>query len=132
MDQVHLGNKRPRLGMAKLVHCPAYRGILETPLALSSGHVLLDCMAVEGISIDMHNPLNILALTGSRIREGISEFLRSCEEAGRSRSSTMYLYVHGRNPDGKVIDAKEHLRRGTSLDNLVKMWLYTWGQEEVD
>ena len=50
MDQVPLGNKRPRLGMARLVHCPACRGIMETPVALSSGHVLLNCIAVEGIS----------------------------------------------------------------------------------
>ena len=50
LDQVPLGHKRPRLGMARLVHCPACSGILETPLALSTRHVLLDCIAVEGIS----------------------------------------------------------------------------------
>ena len=60
MDQVPLGHKRPLLGMARLIHCPADRGLVETPFALSSGHVFHDCMAVEGISIDMLNSLNIL------------------------------------------------------------------------
>ena len=50
LDQVPLGHKRPRLGMARLVHCPACSGILETPLTLSTKHVHLDCIAVEGIN----------------------------------------------------------------------------------
>ena len=116
MDQVHLGNKRPRLGMARLVHCPACRGILETPLALTSGHVLLNCIAVEG----------------TRIREGIRDFAVECCNAGRSEASTHYLYVNGMSPVGEPIEAKEHLQRGKSLDNLTKMWLFSWGQDDTD
>ena len=48
MDQVPLGNKAPRPGYARQVWCPACRGLLDVPLALTSGHVLLECMAVEG------------------------------------------------------------------------------------
>ena len=48
MDQVPLGHKTPRPGYARLVHCPACRGLQETPAVLTTGHVLLECMAVEG------------------------------------------------------------------------------------
>ena len=48
MDQVPLGHKAPRQGMARLIHCPACRGMLTSPLTLNSSHVLLECMAVEG------------------------------------------------------------------------------------
>ena len=116
MDQVPLGNKRPRLGMARLVHCPACRGILETPIDLSSGHVLVNCIAVEG----------------TRIREGIRDFAVDCSNAGRSAASTHYLYVNGMSPVGEPVETKEHMQRGKSLDNLTKMWLFTWGQNDMD
>ena len=48
MDQVPLGNKTPRPGYARQIWCPACKGLLENPLALTSGHVLLECMVVEG------------------------------------------------------------------------------------
>ena len=48
MDQVPLGHKAPRKGMARLIHCPACRGMVLSPVTLDSSHVLLDCMAVEG------------------------------------------------------------------------------------
>ena len=48
MDQVPLGHKAPRRGMARLIHCPACRGMVLSPVTLDSSHVLLDCMAVEG------------------------------------------------------------------------------------
>ena len=48
MDQVPLGDKAPRRGLARLIHCPACRGMVLTPVTLNSSHVLLDCMAVEG------------------------------------------------------------------------------------
>lgn len=51
MDQAPLGNKAPRLGYARQIWCPACRGLLENPLALTSGHVLLECMVVEGTCI---------------------------------------------------------------------------------
>ena len=130
MDQVPLGNKRPRLGMARLVHCPACRGILETPLLLSSGHVLLNCIAVEGISYTLPNIFN--CWLGTRIREGIRDFAVDCSNAGRSAASTHYLYVNGMSPVGEPIKTKEHLQRGKSLDNLTKMWLFTWGQDHID
>ena len=110
MDQVPLGNKRPRLGMARLVHCPACRGILETPLPLSSGHVLLDCIAVEGISYTLPNIFN--CWLGTRIREGIRDFAVDCSNAGRSAASTHYLYVNGMSPVGEPVETKEHMQRG--------------------
>ena len=48
MDQVPIGNKTTRPGYDRQIWCPACRGLLETPLALTSGHVLLECMVVEG------------------------------------------------------------------------------------
>ena len=48
MDQVPLGNKAPRPGCARQIWCPACKGLLENPVALTSGHVLLECMVVEG------------------------------------------------------------------------------------
>ena len=51
MDQVPLGNKAPRPGYARQIWCPACRGLLEHPLLLTSGHVLLECMVVEGSRI---------------------------------------------------------------------------------
>ena len=52
MDQVPLGNKAPRPGYASQIWCPACRGLLENPMALTSGHVLLECMVVEGTCIE--------------------------------------------------------------------------------
>ena len=80
----------------------------------------------------MPDLLNTRTLSGTRIREGIRDYMVKCEDAGRSKASTLYLYVNGMSPDGKVIDAKEHLLRGASLDQLVKTWLSMWGQEETD
>ena len=59
MDQAPLGNKTPRQGFSRQIWCPACRGLLDTPLALSSGHVLLECMAVEGSEL-MNLNLNML------------------------------------------------------------------------
>ena len=49
MDQVPLGNKTPRPGYARQIWCPACCGLLQYPLALNSGHVLVESMVVEGI-----------------------------------------------------------------------------------
>ena len=46
--------------------------------------------------------------------------------------SSHYLYVNGMSPVGEPIETKEHLQRGKSLDNLTKMWLFTWGQNDTD
>ena len=73
MDQVPLGNKAPRPGYARQFWCPACRGLLDVPLALTSGHVLLECMAVEGTE-------NLMMFyfgnfPGTRMRGGIRTFL---------------------------------------------------------
>ena len=87
MDQVPLGHKSPRQGMARLIHCPACRGLLTSPLALSSSHVLFECMAVEG----------------TRMRVGIRDFINRCSEAGRSHKTTRFLYVNGKDQCGNSI-----------------------------
>ena len=51
MDQPPLGNKAPRLGYARQIWCPGCRGLLENPLALMSGHVLLECIVIEGTCV---------------------------------------------------------------------------------
>ena len=73
-----------------------------------------------------------IAVEGTRIREGIRDFAVDCSHAGRSAASTHYLYVNGMSPVGEPIETKEHLQRGKSLDNLTKMWLFTWGQDHID
>ena len=66
------------------------------------------------------------------MREGIRDFIVRCSEAGRSQKTTHFLYVNGKDQCGNSIPLKMHLhlQRGASLDNLVRMWLFTWGQEE--
>ena len=64
------------------------------------------------------------------MREGIRDFIVRCSEAGRSQKTTHFLYVTGKDQCSNSIPTKMHLQRGASLDNLVKMWLFTWGQEE--
>ena len=113
MDQVPLGNKAPRPGMARLIHCPACRGFVETPMPLNSVHVFLDCMAVEG----------------TRIREGIRDFLTKCWDAGRSRKTSLFFYVNGMDHNGEKIVTRDHLQRGKSLETFTDMWLASWGQE---
>ena len=51
MDQAPIGNKAPRPGYARQIWCPACRGLVANPLPLTSGHVLTECMVVEGASI---------------------------------------------------------------------------------
>ena len=66
------------------------------------------------------------------MREGIRDFIDRCSEAGRSQKTTHFLYVNGKDQCGNSIPLKMHLhlQRGASLDNMVRMWLFTWGQEE--
>ena len=80
----------------------------------------------------MPDLLNTRTLSDTRIREGIRDYMVKCEDAGRSKASTLFLYVKGMSPDGEMIDAKEHLLRGASLDHLVETWLSMWVQEETD
>ena len=53
MDQVPLGHKTPRPGLPRLIHCPACRGIIPTPLPLNTGHVFSECFAVEGTNLEL-------------------------------------------------------------------------------
>ena len=128
MDQVPLGNKMPRPGYARQFWCPACKGLLENPLALSTGHVLMECMAVEGTySV---NSFSFLAYSGTRFREGIRLFLDECAAVGRSEKTAHYLYVNGFDPKRSKIPVHDHLKRGASLARLTNMWLSTWGVDE--
>ena len=74
--------------MAKLVHCPAYRGILETPLALSSGHVLLNCIAVEGMSYALPISLNVDWEQGSGKGSETSQLIAATQEEAQRQPTT--------------------------------------------
>ena len=127
MDQVPIGNKAPRPGHARQFWCPACRGLLENPLALTSGHVLLECMAVEGTSCPRF--FCFIFCSGTRIRKGIRSFIDECWAVGRSSASAHFLYVNGLDSKRSKIPVKDHLKRGASLSRLVKMWLDTWGED---
>ena len=71
-------------------------------------------------------------LTRNKDQRGIRDFAVDCSNAGRSATSTHYLYVNGMSPAGDPIETKEHMQRGKSLDILTKMWLSTWGQNHTD
>ena len=131
MDQVPLGNKAPRPGFARQFWCPACKGLLVHPLALSSGHVLLECVAVEGTGKgNFFNYFLSFACSGTRFREGIRLFLDECATAGRSEKSAHFLYVNGFDPKRCKIPVQDHLKRGASLARLTDVWLSTWGAEE--
>ena len=68
---------------------------------------------------------------GTRIREGIRDFLDECAKAGRSEKSAHYLYVNGLDSEGLHLPVQVHLQRGASLSRLTDMWLSTWGEEEI-
>ena len=72
MDQVPLGNKTPRPGYGRQIWCPACRGLLQYPLALTSGHVLLECMVVEGTSACGRLSLQIVQVQESVKESGLS------------------------------------------------------------
>ena len=129
MDQVPLGNKMPRPGYARQFWCPACKGLLENPLALSTGHVLLECMAVEGTC--SVNSFSFLTYSGTRFREGIRLFLDECAAAGRSEKTAHYLYVNGFDPKRLKIPVPDHLKRGASLARLTNMWLSTWANHDA-
>ena len=64
---------------------------------------------------------------GTRIREGIRDFLDECAKAGRSEKSAHFLYVNGMDCVGVKVPVQVHLQRGASLRRLTDMWLDTWG-----
>ena len=104
--------------MARLIHCPACRGLVEVPLPLNSVHVFLDCMAVEG-RVNVTYILDLCrtaSISGTRIREGIRDFLTKCWDAGRSRKTSLFFYVNGMNHNGEKIVTRDHLQRGKSLE----------------
>ena len=114
MDQVPLGNKTPRPGLPRLVHCSACRGLLPYPQALDSGHVLLEYLAIKG----------------TRVREGIRAFIEDCRRLGKSEKTAHSLFIQGLDPSGAKVSIRDHLKRGASLSAMTSMWLYTWGEEE--
>ena len=84
MDQVPLGNKTPRPGLPRLVHCPACRGLLPYPQALDSGHVLLECFAIEGTKPELAS----VFLKTIQVQEFVKESepsLRTAEDWERAR-----------------------------------------------
>ena len=83
------------------------------PLPLTSSHVLLECMVVEG----------------TRSREGIRAFIDECARAGRSEKSAHLLFVNGKDAQGADVSTRTHLERGAALSKLTDMWLSTWGDE---
>ena len=100
--------------MARLIHCPACRGLVEVPLPLNSVHVFLDCMAVEG-RVNVTYILDLCrtaSISGTRIREGIRDFITRCWNAGRSADTTLFLYVNGKDHNGDKIMVEDHLKRG--------------------
>ena len=66
---------------------------------------------------------------GTRIREGIRDFLTKCWDAGRSGKTSLFLYVNGMDHNGEKIVTRDHLQRGKSLETFTDMWLASWGQE---
>ena len=66
---------------------------------------------------------------GTRIREGIRDFLTKCWDAGRSGKTSLFLYVNGMDHNGEKIVTRHHLQRGKSLETFTDMWLASWGQE---
>ena len=71
MDQVPLGNKTPRPGYARQIWCPACRGLLQYPLSLTSGHVLTECMVVEGTCIGISWACGCLSLQFVQVQESV-------------------------------------------------------------
>merc|ERR1719219_3231947 len=110
MDQAFLGHKAPRPGRETLFWCPACVSPVEPGTPLTSRHVLEDCPSVEG----------------TRMRLGITEFLESCLQAGRSRKTAYKFYVMGMDEHGARVDCGTHLRRGASLRKLTEDWLQIW------
>ena len=111
--------------------CPVCRSLLEHPVALSSSHVLQECVRVEGtwrstiLSTKFSSPPQSV-YPGTRDQEGIGAFLTECEDAGRSLTTAHYLYVNGQIAEGIKISVQDHLRRGASLIRLTDAWLELW------
>ena len=111
MDQVPIGNKAPRPGYARQLWCPACRGILETPLALTSGHVLLECMVVEGICSESFQPLLTVFLLFAQVHESVnasdlswmSVWLREEVKSLPTSYMSMVLIPSGPGSQSKII-----------------------------
>ena len=110
MDQPDLGHKKPRQDGVRHATCPACAGMVETPVTLTSRHVLMDCMAVEAV----------------RMKEGIRAFFVDCRAAGRSDATAYAYYVTGKDCSGGAVPVVGHLQRGASLARLQERWLATW------
>ena len=67
-----------------------------------------------------------MAVEGTRVHEGIREFLTSCRMSGLSQATAFSYFVSEKSPLGLKITLKEHLLRGSSLERLTNTWLNTW------
>jgi len=113
MDQPHLGHKRPRPGLQRLYWCPSCLN-LGSRVHLTSRHVFESCPAVEGVRKDL----------------GITSFINSCLEAGRSRARAYKNFLLGLDGRNNKVEPKDYLERGASLKELTDAWLESWGQAD--
>ena len=95
----------------------------------------MECMVVEGTCTGNLGDFAFPFFTfcpGTRVREGIRDFLEECAKAGRSEKSAHFLFVNGMDCVGGEVPDHVHLQRGASLSRLTDIWLSTWGEEEND
>jgi len=81
---------------------------------LTSRHVFESCPAVEGVRKDL----------------GITSFINSCLEAGRSRARAYKNFLLGLDGRNNKVEPKDYLERGASLKELTDAWLESWGQAD--
>jgi len=81
---------------------------------LSSRHVFESCPAVADVRKDL----------------GISTFINSCLEAGRSRARAFKNFLLGLDENNNKVDLKDYLERGACLKELTDAWLDSWGQAD--
>ena len=60
---------------------------------------------------------------------GITSFINSCLEAGRSRARAYKNFLLGLDERNKV-ESKYYLERGACLKKLTYAWLDSWGQAD--
>ena len=61
-----------------------------------------------------------------RLTEGIRAFFNDCEDSGRSVATSHFLYVNGKDANGRQVSSEEHLKRGGSLIRITEHWLNMW------
>ena len=61
---------------------------------------------------------------------GITSFINSCLEAGRSRAQAYKNFLLGLDESNDMVDPKDYLERGACLKELTDAWLDSWGQAD--